>query len=115
MSTIIGIFVAFVFFEMPWTAIVLGGFLLFDLFEIWVWLRWRKRRSVTGPEAIIGERGRAVTDIDGEGGQARVKGQLWKARSEVHVPAGTRIEVVATNDLRLAVRPIDTPAPTIPS
>jgi membrane-bound serine protease (ClpP class) len=114
MSMIIGIIVAFVFFDMPWTAVVLAVFVVFDFFEIWIWLRWRKRRSVTGPEGIIGEQGVAVTDLDLEG-MVRVKGQNWKGRSGEPVPANSRVEVVATNDLQLEVRPLETPAPTIPT
>jgi membrane-bound serine protease (ClpP class) len=114
-STIIGVIVAFVFFDMPWTLVVLGAFLVFDIFEVWIWLRWRKRRSITGAEGIIGERGRAVTDVTTEGGQVRLRGQLWKARSGELIPAGTRVEVLTTNDLVLEVRGIDTPAPTMPT
>jgi membrane-bound serine protease (ClpP class) len=111
---IIGIIVAFVFFDMPWTIVVLAVFALFDFFEIWIWLRWRKRRAVTGPEGIVGEKGVAVTDLDPEG-MVRIRGQMWKARSGEPVPANNRVEVVAAIDLMLEVRPIETPAPTIPS
>jgi membrane-bound serine protease (ClpP class) len=114
MSMIIGIIIAFTLFDMPWTAVVLVVFLLFDMFEIWIWLRWRKKRAITGPESIIGETGRAVTDIDPEG-QVHIRGQNWKARSGEPVPAGSRVEVVATTGLMLEVRPVETPAPTIPT
>jgi membrane protein implicated in regulation of membrane protease activity len=115
MSLIIGIILAFAVFDMPWTAVVLGLFLLFDMFEIWIWLRWRKKRALTGPESIIGERGKAVTDIDHDEGRVHLRGQNWKARSGEVIPAGSTVEVMATNDLQLEVRLVETPAPTIPS
>ena len=103
MSTIIGIIVAFVFFEWPWRGVVLGAFLLFDILEIYVWLRWRKKKAITGPEGIVGARGRALTDCNPEG-QVRVKGQTWKAMAADSVKAGDDIEVVGTRDLQLEVR-----------
>jgi membrane-bound serine protease (ClpP class) len=114
MSLIIGIIIAFVFFDMPWTAVILAAFVVFDFFEISIWLRWRKRRAITGAEGIIGAQGTAVTALDPEG-MVFVKGQNWKGRSGEHVPANTKIEVIATSDLLLEVRPIETPAPTIPT
>jgi membrane-bound serine protease (ClpP class) len=113
-SMIIGVIVAFVFFDMPWTIVVLAAFAVFDIFEIWIWLRWRKRRAITGAEGIVGQQGLAVTDINPEG-TIRFRGQTWKARSGEPIPANTKVEVIASVDLMLEVRPIETPAPTIPS
>lgn len=104
MSTIIGILVAFLFFDGVWTAVVLAAFLLFDVFEIMVWLRWRKKRSITGEEGIIGEKGRAVSDLNPEG-RVRVKGQTWRAVAEAPVEEGGDIIVTATKGLQLTVRP----------
>ena len=106
MSTIIGIIVAFAFFDWPWRGVVLGAFLLFDFLEIYVWLRWRKRRSVTGAEGIVGERGKATIDCNPEG-QVRVKGQTWKALAEETLEAGDDIEVVAVSGIQLRVRKVE--------
>ena len=103
MSTIIGIIVAFVFFDWPWRGVVLGAFLLFDVLEIYIWLRWRKKKAVTGAEGIVGARGRALTDCNPEG-QIRVKGQTWKARATEDVRAGEVVEVIGARDLQLQVR-----------
>ena len=103
MSTIIGIIIAFVFFEWPWRGVVLGAFVLFDALEIYVWLRWRKKKAVTGAEGIVGARGRALTDCNPEG-QVRVKGQTWKATAAESVKAGDDVEVVGTRNLQLEVR-----------
>lgn len=106
MSTIIGIIVAFLFFDGVWTAVVLAAFLVFDVFEIMIWLRWRKKRSIMGHEGIIGEKGRAVADLNPTG-RVLVKGQTWKAVAEASVQEGDDIVVTATKGLQLTVRPTD--------
>lgn len=103
MSTIIGVIVAFAFFEWPWRALVLAGFLLFDAFEIYIWLRWRNRRALTGAEALVGMSGKAISDCQPEG-QVRVKGQTWKATAPEGAGAGDDIVVTKTRDLQLEVR-----------
>ena len=100
---IIGVIIAFVFFDWPERAYVLGAFLLFDVFEIYIWLRWRKKRSVTGAEGIIGARGRALTDLN-PSGQVRVNGQTWSALAPMGARAGDDVEVEATQDITLHVR-----------
>ena len=106
MSTIIGIIVAFLFFDGVWTAVVLGAFLLFDVFEIMVWVRWRKKKAITGPEGIIGQKGRAVSDLNPEG-RVRVKGQTWRAVAESPVENHKDVIVTATEGLQLTVRPAE--------
>ena len=104
MSTLIGIFVAFAFFEWPWRGLILAGFLLFDAFEIWIWLRWRKRKSITGPEALIGKKGTAITNLQ-PSGEARVAGLTWKARAlDAGILAGEEVEVVSQTGLELQVQ-----------
>ncbi|MDQ3956423.1 MAG: hypothetical protein M3285_12835 [Actinomycetota bacterium] len=106
MSTIIGIIVAFLFFDGVWTAVVLAAFLVFDVFEIMIWLRWRRKRSIMGHEAIIGEKGRALTDLNPTG-RVLAKGQTWRAVAEAPVEEGDDIVVTATKGLQLTVRPAD--------
>ena len=104
MSTLVGIFVAFAFFEWPWRALILVGFLLFDALEIWIWLRWRKQKSITGSEGIVGTKGTATTNLQPEG-QVRVAGQTWKAESlEGPIGAGEEIEVTGNESIKLIVR-----------
>jgi membrane-bound serine protease (ClpP class) len=100
---IIGIIIAFTFFDWPWRAAILVAFLLFDFLEIYIWLRWRKRRSVSGAEGIIGARGKALTDLNPRG-QVRVNGQTWTAIAPTGASAGDNVEVEATQDLTLHVR-----------
>ena len=102
MSTIIGVIVAFVFFEGTARWLVLLGFLLFDALEIYIWLRWRKRRALTGAEGIVGATGEALTNCTPEG-HVRVRGQTWKARAPEGVDAGESITVVRAEGLQLQV------------
>ena len=103
MSTIIGIIVAFIFFDWPERWLVLLGFLLFDFLEIYIWLRWRTTRSMTGPEGIIGDKGTALTNCSPKG-QVRVKGQTWKAVAPEGVGAGEPVEVTGARGIQLEVR-----------
>lgn len=104
MSTLIGIFVAFAFFEWPWRAFILVGFLLFDALEIWIWLRWRKQKSITGVESFVGKIGTATTNLQPEG-RVRVAGQDWKAESiDGPIGAGEEIEVTGNESIKLIVR-----------
>ena len=105
MSTLIGIFVAFTFFEWPWRGLILLAFLLFDALEIWIWMRWRKRKSITGAEALVGKKGKAITNLNPEG-QVRVVGQTWKAESMGgSISSEDEVEVVGWEGLTLHVTP----------
>ena len=102
MSTIVGIVVAFAFFDWPWRALILAAFLLFDIFEIYIWLRLRKRRSITGAEGIVGATGEALTNCAPEG-HVRVLGQTWKALARDGVNAGEGVTVTGARGLQLEV------------
>jgi membrane-bound serine protease (ClpP class) len=68
-------------------------------------LRSRKRPVVTGGEALIGAEGEAVTWQQSEG-RVRVQGELWLARAQAPLPAGTRVKVVGRDGLVLLVEAI---------
>jgi membrane-bound serine protease (ClpP class) len=65
----------------------------------------RKRPVVTGHEALIGAEGETVTWQDGEG-RVRVKGEIWLARAEAPLAAGSRIKIVGRDGLVLRVERI---------
>jgi membrane protein implicated in regulation of membrane protease activity len=102
-STIIGLVIAFVFFDWPWRAFILIAFLLFDAIEIAIWIRWRRKRSLTGSEAMTDERGTAVTNCRPEG-RVKVRGHTWKAHCDGGVDAGEEIIVTGIEGLQLEVR-----------
>ena len=83
----------------PWglVAIVAGG--LTDIAESVVFLKWsRRRRAVTGLEALIGK-----TAVVSSPTQVRVAGEIWEARSADPLVLGEEVEVAAVDGLRLQV------------
>jgi membrane-bound serine protease (ClpP class) len=90
----------------PWgiVAVAAGGVL--DVTESLVLLRWsRRRRAVTGAEALIGLKALVSTPT-----QVRVAGELWEARSDEQLVVGDEVEVTGVEGLTLRVsRP--SPAP----
>jgi len=51
----------------------------------------------TGTAALVGERGLAVEAVDGTGGQVKLRGEVWSARTydpSASIAAGRSVEVV---------------------
>jgi membrane-bound serine protease (ClpP class) len=83
----------------PWgiVAIVAGG--LIDIAESLVLLKWsRRRRAVTGVEALLGR-----TAVVASPTQVRVAGELWEARSDDALVPGEEVEVNGVDGLMLRV------------
>jgi membrane-bound serine protease (ClpP class) len=81
-----------------------------------LYIRWiigpiRRRSKLTGPEAIIGKIGVAITDLQPKG-EVRVEGEIWRAESVIgNILRGESIRVRAIKGLILEVeKPPDTPA-----
>jgi membrane-bound serine protease (ClpP class) len=104
MGLVVVALLAFAFLEPPWRFVAIAAAALWELFEIALWLRWRKRKSITGIETLIGTRGRAVTDCRPTG-QVSVRGQLWRAECPEGVDEGDEIVVTAMDGLRMTVAP----------
>jgi membrane protein implicated in regulation of membrane protease activity len=108
----IGTALAFAFLDPPWRWLAIGSLAAVEALEIMVWLRLRRLRSMTGTEAMVGAKGRALTDCAPDG-QVRVKGQIWRARCPDGTAAGDDVVVTKVDGLRLevrraALRPVDT-------
>jgi membrane-bound serine protease (ClpP class) len=88
-------------FVVPWPwgiATVLGGGVL-DIAESPVLLRWsRRRRAVTGAEALVGSSGILATR-----NQVRVAGELWHAKSAEELVPGDEVKIVAVDGMTLTV------------
>ncbi len=100
--TTIGIILALLFLDWPLQGIVIGILALFEIVEISIFLRWRRRRALTGSEGMVGAEGVALTDCAPDG-QVKVKGGIWKAHSRDGVRAGDPIRVTAVDGLSLHV------------
>ena len=83
------------------TIIVSAGFILF---ASWMVVRTQGRPVIFGQEGMVGERGKATSNIHNQG-QVFVHGELWQARSTVEINKGSVVEVVKLLDgLVLEVR-----------
>jgi membrane protein implicated in regulation of membrane protease activity len=94
-----GILLAVFVVPWPWGIVtVLGGGLL-DIAESLLLLRWsRRRRAVTGAEALVGRKGVVVTPT-----QVRVVGELWQARARRALIVGEEVVVREVDGLTLVV------------
>ena len=72
------------------------------LLALAVLLRARKKPVVTGGEALIGAQGEAVA-WDGAEGRVRVAGEIWLARADAPLAAGTHVRVIKRDGLVLLV------------
>ncbi|MEW6482324.1 MAG: nodulation protein NfeD [bacterium] len=77
--------------------------LFFILITLGIKAQFRKVK--TGSKGMIGNRGKATTQIQKEG-MVFVDGELWKARSEEEIEKDTEIEVVAIEGLVLKVKKV---------
>jgi membrane-bound serine protease (ClpP class) len=102
MSFIVALVLSSLFLEWPWHLAVLVPAAALELLEIVLWLRWRKVRSITGVESIVGEKGRTITACDPTG-QARVRGQIWSVTSLEPIPAHADVVVQRVDGIRLLV------------
>ncbi len=77
-------------------AVLMGGTLIWVM---WLALKARNRRVVTGESALVGKRGDVRKDR-----YVYVEGALWKFISDQALEVGDKIEVVDTDNLTLKVR-----------
>jgi membrane-bound serine protease (ClpP class) len=75
------------------------------LFVVGAGVRAQRRRPVTGPEGMIGERGRTEGPV-GSDGRVFVHGESWEARADPPVGSGDEIEVLQIEGRRLVVRAV---------
>ncbi|MCE9644813.1 MAG: hypothetical protein K8S20_02345 [Chloroflexi bacterium] len=87
----------------PVIALVASG-----LLAVFLWVVVRKTVQAAGMrpthnlEGLIGGAGEARTDV-GEEGSVQVGGELWSARSDAPIPAGSKIRVVRREGFILVV------------
>lgn len=84
---------------------VVGTVVAFFTFGLAMALKARLRRPVTGSEGMIGQIGTA-RDAFETTGMVYVAGEYWQAETQVPVAAGTRVEVVGKQGMKLIVKPI---------
>jgi membrane-bound serine protease (ClpP class) len=80
-------------------AVVSAGFFLLVMLLL---MQARRRAVVSGPEEMIGSKGRVV-EWSGHDGRIRVHGELWRARSARPLKPGRTVRVVNIENLTLVV------------
>lgn len=103
MSLIIAIVAAVVFLQWPWNLVVVAGAALWEGFEIFIFLRWRKRKPISGPDALLGATGVTVTGCRPEG-QARIAGRFWRVICDEGAEPGDPVVVEGIAGTTLHVR-----------
>lgn len=70
-------------------------------------LKAQRRPPATGVDAMIGEVGRSRTALTpGVPGQVDARGEIWRAVSEVPIPVGAPVRIVAMQGLTALVEPV---------
>jgi membrane-bound serine protease (ClpP class) len=80
--------------------LVSAGFFLFALTMV---IKAQRRKPITGKEGLIGQRGKALTDIMPQG-KVELLGEIWEAYSEEMIPKGETVEVVGVEGLKVKVK-----------
>lgn len=81
------------------------------LFLVRLGVRAQMQRTVTGEAGMIGQQGRALTDIPAGGrGSVQTRGEIWSATSDRPIKAGETVYVTAVSGLLLTVRPEESSA-----
>jgi membrane-bound serine protease (ClpP class) len=86
-------------FVMP-IALAVGAILMF---LVRLAVAAQRGKSVTGASGMTGELGRTLSEVSSAGGQVLVHGEIWNARSDAPIPAGTPVRVLVVDGLTLDV------------
>jgi membrane-bound serine protease (ClpP class) len=78
----------------------------FFVFAVGAGLKAQWRKPSTGKEGLVGERGRALSDIR-RTGQAFIHGEIWSVVSKEDIDKGDEVEVVSMKGLTPLVRRAD--------
>jgi membrane-bound serine protease (ClpP class) len=93
-------------YTVAWPLIVMIALVsaLFFISVVWLALRARRRKVVSGAEEMDRSVGVALEDFEGIG-RVRVHSEDWQARSLLPVRCGQQVRVIARDGLVLTVEP----------
>ena len=100
-----------VILSLPGIVIIVVGVLIATYVQILYYRRVAPthRPMSTTPSGLTGEAGVVVTSVvpDSLSGKVRVGSEIWSARSNQAIPAGTRVRVVAGEGVAVIVVPVE--------
>jgi len=76
---------------------------LFFLIVIYAALKAQQAKHINGTEGMLGKTGEAIGDI-ADKGMVLIEGEYWQAFSPQHIPAHSKVVVVAVAGLKLQVK-----------
>jgi membrane-bound serine protease (ClpP class) len=93
------------FFRVSWEVIMIAVMIIaaFFIFLVALGIHAQFKKQKTGKEGIVGEVGRAKTDITKDGGSVFVHGEYWDAISEKKIKKGSTIKVISVKEMVLNV------------
>ena len=109
MLTLIALVIALLFLSWPWNVVLVIVAAVVDIAETGTFVWWSRRsgagsrrwRSV--PRRLVGRTGIALGRLDpgaaSPGGQVRIEGEIWNARSAVPIDPGAPVSVSAVDGL----------------
>jgi len=78
----------------------------FFIIGVWLSIKTLRTRPVSGEKGLLDQEGDARTIINKDGGRAFVAGTHWSAVSELEIPEGKKIRVIAVKGMTLTVERI---------
>lgn len=75
----------------------------FFTFAVGMAVRTHRRKVTTGSEGLVGELGKALTEISSAGGSVQVHGEIWTAISDAQIAKDASIRVIEVTGLRVRV------------
>lgn len=88
----------------PWGFVTVGAAVVVKAAEVWLWLRWSRRRTpASGIETLVGRRATTTAPCRPRG-LLRVGGELWAAVCEVGADPGDEVEIVGVDADGLTLR-----------
>lgn len=89
----------------PWGAVAIALAIVGEVAETYFWIRFLRRYRVrTGAEGLVGERAEVIAACNPEG-RVRLRGELWRARSDRPLATGEKVTVTGVDGLTLEVAP----------
>jgi len=85
---------------------VVGTTAAFFVFAVGFAIKAQKRKPTTGEIGLVGQVGTVKEKLDPRG-LVYVAGEYWKAQSEAPLDVGSRVQIVAVEDMILKVKKID--------